>query len=421
MNDDIGEWETDQMIKGGLKPKKQKLIKPKIPNIQKLPSYLEKLSLIESNLAVLSSNVKLLEQEHDIKNEQIKNCKIEIKSLEAINQQDAEKYNFFKEFQIFCNNFADMLNEKIPLLETLENEYIQSFKNPALDNSINQDLYDSFFIDVDPDFTSLHYILTKFFSRWRNIYSIDYESAYGLLTVPSIAEIFIRFEISCVDFLSFAIKLSSFNWFKDITSFDSKLLLKVIEKFVLPRLDCLIENNFEFDNKTRNLISVYMDINEYCKNSLVYSESISKLVVSLKNRVSKLISNEFSESEIFLENISFWNGIISTEIILQIVIELIEYKCLVDVLNKIKSFGVSNADFKLVYQIIRFIPDECLKVYSDCYSTPAAFGGICKLLEEFSGYIQAVEDVNEAVDDLGKSLVLIYAYNQASVVEKMRN
>ena len=101
--------------------------------------------------------------------------------------------------------------------------------------------------DIDQSYTSLSYIIEKYFQSWYDLYQTEYTSAFGTLSVVGVAEYFVRFELLACGWEPFSTEvvykpIEEFKWHQTIinsrlpTDESMTHLKKIIEKYILPRV-----------------------------------------------------------------------------------------------------------------------------------------------------------------------------------------
>ncbi|KAJ3224752.1 GC-rich sequence DNA-binding factor 2, partial [Clydaea vesicula] len=326
-DDQVLEWEEEQMRNGGVKSTENIFIKPKVkfkPKVPKpisIPTFQEKLKRLNNLNENILKEVKNLEDFSTTLKNEINESNAKLISFDALKLSKIDKYNFFKEFQCFTDDFTGFLDAKIPVVEKIEKEYLNLFSDKSLDpaeiltkKELIREEKDNIFNDVNSDFKSLEFLIKKYFESWANYYREEYDLAYGTLSLPGLTEIYLRLEMCSWEPFTVSFKISilliqklqafepldKMNWHKALcnakvppspNSTELQHLKKCVEKFILPKLVEQIKYGI-FDPLDRSCcrltVLLMQDLENYFGDS---DDSWKNALNSIENKLNEEVEN----------------------------------------------------------------------------------------------------------------------------------
>ncbi|KND01791.1 uncharacterized protein SPPG_03582 [Spizellomyces punctatus DAOM BR117] len=320
-----------------------------IPASIPIPSVSAVCSRLASTLSNLEAthenHIRQLEQ---IKHEAQKST-IATASLESDTKGSSERYTYFQDLKTYIEDLADFLDTKFPELESLEMEYhsIIKARNKLIfeqREKVMDDWFATFaiwtappqetngqmpfgemetdevqqptneaelasrlgrvrqrlehlFDDTDDEFRSLP-IIKKRFEIWKRKYPKDYEDGYGSLSVPGIFELFVRGELLTQSLQDIPIVLEAMEWHRTLMDYgitsphvmnaddpDTKLLSRIAEKAVIPRIKALVDT---YDPNSEEQTNALINIMGQCLDYVhVEDQAFKGLVSAIEMRLTR--------------------------------------------------------------------------------------------------------------------------------------
>ncbi|TPX40917.1 hypothetical protein SeMB42_g03589 [Synchytrium endobioticum] len=156
------------------------------------------------------------------------------------------------------------------------------------------------FADTLDEFCSIPIIKSKF-ENWKFTFRHEYDQSFGGLSMPGVFELFVRHELLAWEPFNFYLDLEKMNWHEALMGYgmdpdamevtedeDVKLLSKIVEKVVIPRMIARVELYDPFSSKQTNIALRLVG------QMLNYTESDSKpfksLVTAFEVRIDSVVS-----------------------------------------------------------------------------------------------------------------------------------
>jgi len=374
--------------------------------------------------------------------------------------------------QIDKKNKSKNNNKTIPNIEDIEG-YIS---NDDFDDK-DQEVYDTkkaeilqkyyeFFSDTNENFKDLN-IVKKNFEDWKEKYAKEYNQGFGGLSMPGVFELFVKYELFLWEPLEKYREFEDMIWHQEASTYgttnmmeldnydpdddDNKLLIRIVEKFAIPKVKELIKlwNVFSI-NQTRNLLRILILLQDYIKaKDSFFIGVIEEIENKFKNTIEKIISHnpiqrvtpQRNISPHHYEQINYWfwkifkvyNNLflfekyISRDTLQEMTINLLLNKLLVPCLDIIRNSYLNSTVYPTLFKehekeellkfekICDFIPE---KWYNEEYSVPSYLKSLETSLKEFSKLCQNQKSSRDVFETIVKLLVKLRSYDEASKLGK---
>ena len=314
VDEESNQWELQQIQKGiplqiGKQPEPSLNIMP-IPEMVSIPTVAAIQLEIDSVIHSLESEYKEHAEQLQLS---LKSIPVLQSSIATINNDltvASAKHDFFQQTLVFVNTLASFLEDKMQIIESLESDIVQlrsiqtaktisdrfealdrlfdSFCNrnytrkqqdvPEMPSRTVDDIIDEhlrLFDDAQIEFTKFKLIAERFM-EWHSQYTAEYSQAYVTLSLHQVAELYIRNEMFGWNPFATETVLDSMAWHQQVVSVceaceDSLLLVRIIDKLIVPRLSGLVECLYD----------------PFCRQATVRLESLMKQVLNYVDKSSQ--------------------------------------------------------------------------------------------------------------------------------------
>ncbi|XP_041462279.1 PAX3- and PAX7-binding protein 1-like isoform X1 [Lytechinus variegatus] len=281
------------------------------------------------------------------------------------------------------------------------------------------------FEDVEDEFCSLPAIIKRF-QRWKFSQGDSYSDAYIGLCLPKLCEPFIRLELLCWNPLEANCKdIESYPWYDTLMFYgfrneddydreddDIKLIPRIIEKVVLPKLSDLLENVWDPTStlQTHRLIDIihqlaqdYPTVSADNKNTqLLLKSVVMRIRRTLDDDVymplfpADMLENKASGANSFMQrqfwsclkllgNLLSWHGLVAKEQLLELAID--------GLLNRYLLLSLNNSDIDetSIAKCDRIVSSLPVPWFEELEgdSTLRQLEPLCKYLKYAAGHIQS--------------------------------
>eukprot|EP00833_Pecoramyces_ruminatium_P001528 jgi/Orpsp1_1/1175560/evm.model.c7180000054353.2 len=182
--------------------------------------------------------------------------------------------------------------------------------------------YYEFFSDTNNDFKDLN-IIKKNFENWKEKYPKEYNQGFGGLSMPGVFELFMKYELLLWEPLENYKEFEDMIWHQEASTYgtnnmmeldnydpeddDNKLLIRLVEKFAIPKVKELIKlwNVFSIC-QTKNLLRILLLLQDYTKTKdKIFISVIEEIENKFKNTIEKIISHNPIQRVTPQRNVSF--------------------------------------------------------------------------------------------------------------------
>ncbi|ORX76833.1 GCFC-domain-containing protein [Anaeromyces robustus] len=327
--------------------------------------------------------------------------------------------------------------------------------------------YYEFFNDTNENFKDLS-IVKKNFEDWKEKYAKEYNQGFGGLSMPGVFELFVKYELFLWEPLEKYREFEDMVWHQEASTYgtsnmmeldnydpdddDNKLLIRIVEKFAIPKVKEFIKlwNVFSI-NQTRNLLRILILLQDYIKaKDTIFIGVIEEIENKFKSSIEKIISHNPIQRVTPQKNISlhhydqinywFWkifkvyNNLflfekyISKDSLQEMTINLLLNQLLVPCLDIIRDCYLNSTIYPTLFQehekeeLLKFeklcyvIPE---KWYNEEYSVPSYFKSLETSLKEFSKLCQNQKSSRNVFEIIVKLLVKLRSYDEASKLGKI--
>ncbi|TPX34988.1 hypothetical protein SmJEL517_g02493 [Synchytrium microbalum] len=165
------------------------------------------------------------------------------------------------------------------------------------------------FADTLDEFCSIPIIKAKFES-WKNTFRQEYEQSYGGLSMPGVFELYVRQELLAWEPFSTYLDLESMNWHESVMGYgmnpnameisedeDVRLLPKIVEKVVIPRLVSRVDIYDPYSCKqTKLALRIVGQMLNYTESD---SKAFKTLIGAFEARIDSVISAIVERQDVF--------------------------------------------------------------------------------------------------------------------------
>ncbi|KAJ7583627.1 nineteen complex-related protein 2-domain-containing protein [Mycena floridula] len=273
------EWEMEQLRRGGHRTPELSTPKPLpykaalIPATTPVPTLGPALSRLGLELTrITSSHASSTAALAGIGQERNELETRESELREMVEKAEIKRA-WFKDFTSWVEGVAEFLDEKYPILESLESEFIALLRErrEMLDKTRRTDVQEEIAMsptdaaayaeaiaslasrkkEVLSDVKAPEFLdpaKGKWWGTWRTKYNDTYTGAWGGLGVVSMWEFWARLEILGWDCIRDSQPLDSFHWYKGIFEYDEQgesLVAALLSTAVVPRLVKVVEEGLD--------------------------------------------------------------------------------------------------------------------------------------------------------------------------------
>ncbi|XP_030850781.1 PAX3- and PAX7-binding protein 1 isoform X1 [Strongylocentrotus purpuratus] len=297
------------------------------------------------------------------------------------------------------------------------------------------------FEDVEEEFCSLPAIVNRF-QRWKFSQGDSYSDAYIGLCLPKLCEPFVRLELLCWNPLEANSKdMESFPWYDTLMFYgfrneddydreddDIKLIPRIIEKIVLPKLSDLVEEVWDpmstlqthrlidtlhqlaqdyptisADNKNTQLLlkSVVMRIRRTLDDDVYMPLFPAEMLDNKASGANGFLQRQFWSCLKLLGNLLSWHGLVNKEQLLELAIDGLLNRYLLLSLN---NSDVDESSIAKCDRIVSSLPVAWFEELEGD-STLRQLEPLCKYLKYAAGHIQSQAKESDA--DRKKSRLLV--------------
>ncbi|ORX60223.1 hypothetical protein BCR36DRAFT_316823 [Piromyces finnis] len=171
--------------------------------------------------------------------------------------------------------------------------------------------YNEFFNDTNENFKDLS-LIKKNFENWKEKYPKEYNQGFGGLSMPGVFELFIKYELLMWEPLEDYKEFEEMIWHQEASTYgtsnmmeldnydpedeDNKLLIRLVEKFAIPKVKELVQlwNVFSI-HQTKNLLRILMLLQDYVKSKDTFFVGV---INEIENKFKSTIERMFSHNPI---------------------------------------------------------------------------------------------------------------------------
>ncbi|KAG4084803.1 GCFC-domain-containing protein [Neocallimastix lanati (nom. inval.)] len=322
--------------------------------------------------------------------------------------------------------------------------------------------YNEFFSDTNKDFKSLS-IIKKNFEDWKEKYSKEYNQSFGGLSMPGVFELFVKYELFLWEPLENYREFEDMIWHQEASTYgttnmmemdnydpeddDNKLLIRLVEKFAIPKVKELINlwNVFSV-NQTKNLLKILMLLQDYIKTKDSFFKGVveeieNKLKITIERIIShnpiQRVTPQKNISQHLYEQINYWfwkifkiynnmflfEKYISKNSLKEMSIDKLLNQLLVPCLDILRMVYLESLlknheqEELLKFEMLcEPIPE---KWYNEEYSVPSYLKPLELSLKEFSNMCQKNKSSRATFETIVKLLVKLRSYDEASKLGKI--
>ncbi|KAI8902715.1 hypothetical protein BC833DRAFT_572187 [Globomyces pollinis-pini] len=269
---------------------------------------------VMANLDTAIHNLTVLITEHESQIVSTETSRTEsrksIAQFKAAVNMTSTRYDYFQSLESYIVDLCELLDEKEPLIEELEDGYLNVMMAQTIEDSERRyKLLDkcsencfretvhpqplkevdarpeseleidrlACFEDASKHFKNLRYVKEKF-ELWKSQYPREYDQGYGAMSLASVFDLYIRFEIVQWNPFVDTLALEEMEWHRLLADFglnndskmdpndpDSKLLSTLVEKTVIPKIRKAIMSSYDVfsPSHTANAINLVNSLLDY--------------------------------------------------------------------------------------------------------------------------------------------------------------
>jgi hypothetical protein len=295
-----------------------------IPEMYDLPSIEEVISGMSLAVENLSFTVDQHKHRLSSLDYEMEESHKALDRLESAVKRHSKKYDYFQDLNMYINDLVEFFDVKEVVLKQLEDAYlgrlIHAFQSHWKANFDHLDVCASYFhapFQPDPilvsdevytqeslqeqsqklfEDASKHFkkisMVKEKFETWKVEYYREYEQAYGEASIPTVFDMYVRFELLDWDPLNSSFEFEEMKWHEELATFgthgDTKLLTSLMESSVIPRFQVIFTNTYDLSNENQTKCALHC-LTRFLDYMSIKSNTFQNILDFIEDRVKSIV------------------------------------------------------------------------------------------------------------------------------------